>query len=119
VEPRKAGHAVVVFDDQRFGEDLQRPGSEIALAARRAYEQEGVPISALRACDEEGRDSTKLPGCLKVYVPQPSGKYGIVFTIERQAGKVVLAYLAFGIRHQPRGSNAPTVYQVAHQRLHS
>lgn len=29
-----------------------------------------------------------------------------------------LDYLAFGVRHHPAGSNAPTVYEIAHRRLH-
>jgi len=29
-----------------------------------------------------------------------------------------LDYLAFGVRHHPAGSNAPTVYKIAHRRLH-
>jgi hypothetical protein len=27
-------------------------------------------------------------------------------------------FLAFGVRHHPRGSRRPTVYQLAHRRLH-
>jgi hypothetical protein len=27
-------------------------------------------------------------------------------------------YLAFGVRHHPAGSNAPTLYEIAHRRLH-
>lgn len=30
----------------------------------------------------------------------------------------VLNYVAFGTRHQPKGSHAPTVYAMAHRRLH-
>lgn len=30
-----------------------------------------------------------------------------------------LAFLAFGVRHHPRDSNAPTVYEVAHRRLNA
>jgi hypothetical protein len=70
--PHSAGYARVVFDDAAFGDDLRGAGSEIAAAARRAYEQRGV----------------------------------------------LLAYLAFGVRHHPRDSNALTVYEIAHRRLH-
>jgi hypothetical protein len=117
VAARKAGYACVVFDDQVFGEDLHRTGGEIALATRHAYKRDGVPVADLRACHEEGRDATRLPGCLKVYLPRPAGRYGMVFTIERRAGRLLLAYLAFGVRHQPRDSHATTVYQLAHRRL--
>lgn len=29
----------------------------------------------------------------------------------------LLEYLAFGVRHHPPESNAPTVYEIAHRRL--
>jgi hypothetical protein len=29
-----------------------------------------------------------------------------------------LRYLAFGVRHHPKGSHAETVYEIAHRRLH-
>jgi hypothetical protein len=29
-----------------------------------------------------------------------------------------LEYIAFGVRHHPAGSKAPTVYEIAHRRLH-
>jgi hypothetical protein len=35
-------------------------------------------IKALRRCDSEGRDGTKLPACFKVYLPAPSGRFGMV-----------------------------------------
>jgi len=41
----------------------------------------------------------------------------MVFRIERRNGKLRLVYAAFGVRHHPRDSNAPTVYQIAHDRL--
>jgi hypothetical protein len=43
----------------------------------------------------------------------------MVFRIERREGRLLLAYAAFGVRHHPRGSMAPTVYEIAHRRLHS
>ena len=54
---------------------------------------------------------------MKVYLPPPAGKFGIVFEIDRQAGSLVLAYLAIGVRHHPLDSHALTVYQLAHKRL--
>lgn len=59
-----------------------------------------------------------MPGCAKVYLPPPIGKFGMVFAIKRQQGQLVLAYLAFGVRHHLKGSHALTVYQIAHRRLH-
>ncbi len=34
-------------------------------------------------------------------------------------GYVPAVFKAFGVRHHPRDSHAPTVYQLAHQRLNS
>lgn len=118
---RKAGHAGVVFDDAAFGEDLGRTspaGRAAALAARDAYRQDGCPVADLLACDDEALDATRLPGCVKVYLPPPTGRFGMVFAIERKTDRLVLAYLAFGVRHHPHDSNAPNVYQLAHLRLH-
>lgn len=77
----------------------------------------GVPVAVLLACEAEGADGTQLAHCLKVYLPPPDGKFGMVFRVERRDGKLQLVYVAFGVRHHPRGSNAPTVYQIAHDRL--
>jgi hypothetical protein len=78
-----------------------------------------VPIDQLLACEEEGPDGTKLANCMKIYLPRPTGKFGMVFRIELREGKSLLAYAAFGVRHHPRHSHAPTVYQIAHGRLHN
>jgi hypothetical protein len=117
---KRAGRAPALFDDTAFVEDLIRAsdtGREVAVAARSEYEQDGVPIEQLLACDEEGSDGTELANCVKIYLPRPAGKFGMVFRIELREGKSLLAYAAFGVRHHPRDSNAPTVYQVAHGRL--
>jgi|ERR1035441_3494484 hypothetical protein len=117
---QRAGHARVIFDAPAFHEDLQRTtdtGRSVALQTRSAYERDGCPVEDLIACDSEAQDGTRLQGCAKVYLPSPAGRFGMVFEINRQAGSLVLAYLAFGVRHHPRGSHALTVYQLAHQRL--
>jgi hypothetical protein len=59
-----------------------------------------------------------LLNCTKVYLPLPAGRYGMVFRAIKVDGRLCLAYLAFGVRHHPRGSLRPSVYQLAHQRLH-
>jgi hypothetical protein len=118
---KRAGRAPALFDDAAFAEDLNRAskaGRRVALAARSEYEQGGVPVGDLLACDEEGPDGTMLTHCVKVRLPPPDGKFGMVFRIELRTGKSILAFAAFGVRHHPRGSNAPTVYEVAHRRLH-
>jgi hypothetical protein len=117
----EAGRAEVLFDGPAFNEDLGRAssaGRAAALAARNSYRREGCPVASLLACDEEALDATQLPGCVKVYLPPPAGQFGMVFAIERKAGRLLLAYLAFGVRHHPHDSHAPSVYQLAHLRLH-
>jgi len=120
VGDRGSRRAPAVFDGAAFAEDLNRAGDNgerIARTARTEYERDGVPLDTLMACAEEGRDGTRLANCVKVYLPRPIGKFGMVFRIERRDGRALLAYAAFGVRHHPRGSNAPTVYEIAHKRL--
>lgn len=115
-DKRRSGHAPVLFDDAAFAEDSRRAntgGAEIAKSARTRYERDGVPIGDLFACQAEGPEGTGLENCMKVYLD----RFGMVFRIEKRDGRVVLAYVAFGVRHHPRGSNAPTVYEIAHGRL--
>ena len=115
------GYARVLFDEGAFAEDTMRSGRAGAQALREArsqFEQDGVEIKVLRRCDSEARDGTKLPGCFKAYLPPPNGKFGMVFRFVRDADGLALRYLAFGIRHHPRDSNAPTVYEIADRRLH-
>ena len=95
-----------------------RAGADALREARGQFEQGGVEIKALRRCDPEGRDGTKLPACFKVYLPAPNGKFGMVFRFVRESEGLALRYLAFGVRHQPRDSNTQTVYEIAHRRLH-
>jgi len=118
---KRKGRAPALFDDAIFAEDVKRAsdtGRTIANAVRSEYEQDGVPLDHLLACEEEGPEGAALAHCMKVYLPRPDGKFGMVFRIELRAGKSLLAYAAFGVRHHPRDSHAPTVYETAHQRLH-
>jgi hypothetical protein len=91
----------------------------VASAIRAALERDGQPISELRKCQAEG-PQTSLPGCVKAYVPAPAGAWGLVFLIARDpvSGALVLDHLAFGPRHPPTNSRRPSVYQIAHARLH-
>ncbi|MGN6254187.1 MAG: hypothetical protein ACTHO8_04300 [Solirubrobacterales bacterium] len=119
---KRPGRAPALFDDAAFAEDMRRAsdgGEAAALAARREFEREGVPLENLLACDEEGPDGTALLHCVKLRLPAPDGKFGMVFRIELREDKSVLVCAAFGVRHHPHGSNAPTVYEIAHQRLRS
>lgn len=115
-EPRFA----VRFDADAFREDMARAtptGREAAETARRKYEASGIPGSELRPCDPEHRDGTKLPQCLKVYLPPPAGRFGMIFRFVISDDGLRLDYLAFGVRHHPAESNAPTVYDIGHERL--
>lgn len=111
----------VRFDDEAFAEDLYhatRAGNTIATSERARLEREGIAISELRSCAAEGPDGTRLAGCVKTYLPQPDGSWGMVFTGDTDDhGDPVLISLAFGLRH-PRRAWQPSVYQVAHARLH-
>lgn len=67
------------FDPNAFRGDMARTtpaGRDAADAVKRDYEANGVPFSDLRPCDPEHRDGTKLPQCLKVYLPALSGASG-------------------------------------------
>jgi hypothetical protein len=82
-EPRPEPVFPVGFDEDARAEDLDHlPASaEIAL---REFRKElrrhgGIPRSRLMACQAEGRDGTKLGGCVKTYIPWPDGRFGAVF----------------------------------------
>jgi hypothetical protein len=111
----------VCFDPGAWDEDLARApadGRVAARAARKRYEQSDIALSQLRMAQDEGTDGTALPHCAKVYLPPPAGKFGMVFEVVLGGGQLRLEYIAFGVRHHPRDSHAPTVYQLAHRRLH-
>jgi hypothetical protein len=119
--PIRRGHARVLFNEGAFAEDTMRSGRAGAKALREArsqFEREGVEIKILRRCDPEHRDGPQLPACFKIYLPPPAGKFGMVLRFIRDSEGLALRYLAFGVRHHPRDSNAPTVYDIAHRRLH-
>lgn len=112
------------FDRSAWAEDLARStdnGRAVATTARRDYQRHGgVPLGQLRPCDAEGRDGTRLGGCVKVYLPEPVGSFGMVFRgAGTPTGGLMLEFLAFGVRHHPIGSNSRTVYDLAHRRLHT
>lgn len=90
-----------------------------AIAANIArFEREGVPAGWLRRCQTEHRDGTSLPNCVKLYLPPPDGQWGAVFVAELAEGAPTLVLLAVGLRH-PTQPWTPSVYQVAHRRLHA
>lgn len=123
VEPQSEPVFPVGFDDDALEEDLAHlPAS--AEEALRLFHKEvrrlgGIPKSRLMACQAEGRDGTRLGGCVKTYIPWPDGRFGIVFIAVTHPNRpLALRVIAFGIRHHPHGSTARTVYEVANSRLH-
>jgi hypothetical protein len=119
--PVKRGFAAVAFYELAWQEDLRRAtgsAKRIAEETRSRLEREGQAIDALFACDAEARDGTRLPGCMKVYLPPPGGPLGLVFEIAKSKDDhLYLAHLAFGVRHLPAGARGETVYQLADRRL--
>jgi len=112
----------VHFDEEAFTEDLEHAtpaGRDVVQRERVRLEGGGLPASELQACEPEARDGTRLGSCVKTYLPQPDGAWGMVFTGDIDAnGLPMLVYVAFGVRH-PERPWQPSVYQVAHRRLHT
>jgi hypothetical protein len=77
------------FDEEAFAEDLAHAteaGRQAAEAERTRIERDGIPANQLLACDPEARDGTRLGGCVKTYLPQPDGDWGMVFTGDTDEG---------------------------------
>lgn len=112
----------VLFDAALLAEDANHStlkARSILDDAVRALARDGIPVDRLKACEDQGRDGTRLPGCAKTYLPAPDGPWGMVFQLRIDPqGKPFLACLAFGVRHPTRPWQ-PSVYQTAHQRLHT
>lgn len=91
------------FDEELLAEDLEHAttaGREVGVAERMRIERDGVSPTELIACEPEARDGIRLPGCVKTYLPQPDGDWGMVFAGDvDDAGAPVLVCLAFGRRH--------------------
>lgn len=110
----------VLFDDEVFDEDIAHAtaaGRKVARESRAQLERNGLAASETRPCLAVGPEGTRLAGCVKVYLPPPAGRWGLVLRLARAGDKVVLYHLAFGVRH-PERPWQPSVYQVAHHRLH-
>lgn len=111
----------VRFDDVAFAEDLEHAsaaGRRAGERVRRELERDGLPAERLLRCQAEARDGTRLGGCVKTRVPWPDGQWGIVLVpVATATAPLSLRALAFGERH-PTAPWRPSVYQVAHRRLH-
>lgn len=110
----------VTFDDAALAEDLAHtsaPGRVVALDARRHFAAHGIEVALLRPCHDEGRDGTRLPRCVKTYLPAPLGDWGMVFEARLDKdGRPFMHCLAFGRRH-PLRAGQRSVYQLAARRL--
>ncbi len=110
----------VHVDERELAEDLGH-ASEAGRAAIelmiKRLKADGVPKEWLKQCDAEARDGTRLPGCVKLYIPQPAGQWGAVLLGGFTDGKPKLFLLAVGERH-PGVRWKPSVYEIAHRRLH-
>ena len=113
------------FDDDVWAEEVGRFSATgraraVAQAARAAIQRPGARI-AVRRCEPDGADGTRLAGTAKVYVPldvEPSrSPYGFVFALraDTATGRVILRLIAYGERHPRTGRS---VYQRADRRLH-
>lgn len=102
-------------------EDLARCTPAARAAIRPMVDRlgaEGAPREWLLRCEAEGRDGTRLGGCVKLYIPQPAGQWGAVFSGDKEATKPALVLVAVGERH-PERPWRPSVCEIAHRRLHS
>ena len=120
MSPQPSGPTFEVrVDDRELAEDLAH-ASEAGQTAIEAMIQslvvDGVPAAWLNRCNAEARDGTRLPGCVKLYIPQPAGQWGAVFVGGSVDGRPKLFLLAVGERH-PRTPWQPSVYEIAHRRL--
>ncbi|HET8814978.1 MAG TPA: hypothetical protein VFM51_08480 [Solirubrobacterales bacterium] len=114
----------VGFDDDALREDLAHLSASAEEALRLFHKEVrrlgGIPKSRLMACQAEGRDGTRLGGCVKTYIPWPDGRFGAVFVAVTHPNRpLALRTIAFGVRHHPLGSTAWSVYEVAHERLNA
>ncbi|MDO8208961.1 hypothetical protein [Conexibacter sp. CPCC 206217] len=111
----------VIFKDTLFAADVKRLGARGRLAmqaTRRRLERDGVGQDERAPCQAEHASGTRLPGCVKVYVPARGGAWRIVFQVGRlQDGRLGLVYVAAGVGHLPGGTRRD-VYDLAHFRLH-
>lgn len=70
----------VLFDPDATAEDLAhatKAARDIGEQAIARLRRDGINREQLYACKAEGRDGTRLPGCVKIYLPPPDGRCGI------------------------------------------
>jgi hypothetical protein len=67
----------VRLDDLLFDEDLAhatQAGQQVAAEVRRRLERDGASARELAPCQAEHREGTRLPNCVKTYLPEPGGR---------------------------------------------
>ena len=109
------------FDEETLATDLEHlpdaAGGALRALRREIDRDGGLPKSRLKRCEREGRDGTRLPGCVKTRVPWPDGPWGIVFrAVAHPTRPFGLRGISYGHRH-PTGPGALSVYEVASRRL--
>lgn len=114
----------VGFDELAMAEDLARLGEAgaeaLAELGREIERLGGLPAGRVMSCQAEGRDGTRLGGCVKTYVPWPAGRFGAVMApVSHPERPLGLRVIAFGVRHHPPEAHTVTVYEIAHKRIHA
>jgi hypothetical protein len=118
----------IVFRPEEWHDEVERYDRSAtarvqAEKARRTIEAEKARLNWKRCRAEDGPSKTRLPHCLKLYVPldkegASAAPYGFVFQLQRMgSGSLMLNFIAFGERH-PDSPITRTVYERAHKRLH-
>lgn len=94
---------------------LRSRAMPLELLRRELDRDGGIPVSRLKRCEAEGRDGTRLAGCLKTYVPWPTGRFGLVMLpVTHPSRPLALRAFAFGVRHP--AALKPSVYEIADRR---
>lgn len=115
IVPTVIDEAIIEFDIQRLPKDSLVAFNNVRKDIKR---NGGLDRSRLKPCDEDHRDGTQLVNCVKYYVPQPAGNYGLVLNVvSHPTLPWALGIVAYGRRHYPPESHRPNVYQVADLRL--
>ena len=120
------GRVGIEFREEPWAEEVERlqprsPARQQAEKARREIEADRAGLAWL-PCEEEGPGSTRLGGCVKLYVPfgrrgASAAPYGFVFELIEAQGRLSVVMIAFGERH-PTNPETRSVYERAHKRLH-
>ncbi len=117
----------IQFDREEWREEVERLDERAVsrIQAERARREidGGKATVNLQKCEADGEGGTRLPGCVKLYVPlgregASEAPFGFVFQLAQDSdGSLVWNFLAFGERH-PDNPATRTVYERAHKRLH-